>query len=80
MIAKITKKGLLKIKRGDKFYAKRCPYNQNSSKSNFQHCGDWCALFGEADEGTYEDDAPFSLNLCYRILYLEEFLDERENS
>ena len=57
MEIKITKEGILLIRRGTKLKEQCCPYDKDK-------CSDWCPLFGEPE---WTGDNP-TLDLCDKIL------------
>ena len=86
---RINKGGCLEISRAGQWFAMFCPFTDTDAKN--EHCGDWCAMFGEPEER----DAPVGpeykgamtcslvrnveLPLCAKTLSCarENFVDER---
>jgi len=69
MEGKISKEGILFIKRGSLFKKQRCNINV--------YCGDLCPLFGEPH--IMRDRNRQSLQICdNRVLFFKKLIDERE--
>ncbi len=74
MDIKIDKHGGLWIKRGDRYVEAKCPLSPRNWGE--YGCGDWCALFGEPDDGG--GAGPY-LELCHHSLY-GAITDERTHA
>ena len=85
MKGKISKGGALLLDRGQGFRYTWCPFASMDQQGNFAECNETCPHFGEpktvqsinVSTNNYVGDG-FSLQICQgRVLYFDEFIDER---
>lgn len=81
MKGKINAQGWLHIERAGYMKKQACPYT-NVTDEDLCTCGDWCPLFGEPYEDTFDDDDGYANGTCLEIcsnrrLNFTEFTDER---
>uniref|UniRef100_A0A6M3KJK6 Uncharacterized protein n=1 Tax=viral metagenome TaxID=1070528 RepID=A0A6M3KJK6_9ZZZZ len=83
MKGKINEYGNLEFLRKGIFKQQLCPFNGDGEFS----CGDWCSLFGEpviskwmGSPSPDSENPDWNLRICQnRVLYFDEFTDERKS-